>query len=264
MDRSLSLLRRVLLAAATMLVGCGGLNMSEVNKNAPKGTGFMVKNVRVDDDTHNYGLFVPHDYTPTRRYPVIVFLHGVLQAGSNGTTNMGEGIGPTIAKHPEAYPFIVVFPQSSGDWTGDKRDHIAMACLDAVQRDYSTDPSRVILTGLSNGGYGVWHIGAMHPERFAALVPVAGQPDYEDVSKLTHIPIWCIHNSGDFLIFPGGSREMCKRIKEAGGNVKYTERQSFGHGDWDAIYSDKELVDWMLAQRGSGVGAPPINATVTK
>ena len=243
-----------LISLLTLLTGCGGLNMSSVNAKAPKGTGFMVKTITVNDETRKYGLFVPHDYSPSKHYPVIVFLHGVLQAGSDGTTNMGEGIGPTIAKTPEKYPFIVVFPQSSGDWTGDARDRLAIATLDAIQKDYSTDPDRVILTGLSNGGYGVWHIAAMHPDRFSAIVPVAGQPSYDDCPKLTHIPIWCIHNSGDFLIFPGGSREMCKRIKEAGGNVKYTERQSFGHGGWDEIYGDPELLNWMLAQHRGATG----------
>src|SRR5438067_1055263 len=214
-------MKSILCVPALLLMGCGGLNMSSANARAPKGTGFMVKNIAANGETRKYGVFVPHDYSPQKRWPVIVFLHGVLQAGSDGTTNMGEGIGPTIAKSPEHYPFIVVFPQSSGDWTGDARDRLAIACLDAVQHDYSTDPDRVVLTGLSNGGYGVWHIAADHPERFAALVPVAGQPSYDDCPKLTHIPIWCVHNSGDFIIFASGSREMCKRIKEAGGTVKY-------------------------------------------
>ena len=242
----------VLFVAA--LAGCGHLNMDSANAHAPKGTGFMVKQANIDGESHNYGLFIPHKYNPQQKWPVIVFLHGVLEAGSNGTSNMGQGIGPVIGENPEKYPFIVVFPQSSGDWTGPAREKLALAVLDDVQRHYSLDPSRVILTGLSNGGYGVWHIGAMHPERFAALVPVAGYSDYDDVPKLTSMPIRCFHNSGDFLVSAGGSREMCSRINAAGGHAQYTQLDAVGHECWVEVYGNQELLDWMLAQRRARKG----------
>jgi predicted peptidase len=229
--------------------GCGHLDMDSANSRAPKGTGFMVKQLTFDGQTRNYGLFVPHDYSTAKPAPVIVFLHGVLQAGSDGVKNMGQGIGPVIAMQPEKYPFIVVFPQSGGDWKGADREKLALAVLDEVQKTYSTDNKRVILTGLSNGGYGVWHIGADHPERFTALVPVAGFSDYDDVPKLTALPIWCFHNSGDFLVPSGGSREMCVRINAAGGHAKYTQLDAVGHDCWVQVYGNPELLTWMMAQK---------------
>jgi predicted peptidase len=178
-----------------------------------------------------------------------MFLHGVLQAGSDGKTEMGQGLGPNIAKQASTYPFIAIFPQSGGDWTGDERDRLAMAVLDDVERQYSVDKDRIILTGLSNGGYGVWHIGADHVDRFAALVPVSGKSDVDSVPKLTHIPIWVFHNSGDFLIMSSNSREMVAKLKEAGANVKYTQFDAIGHECWDQVYGDPKVLDWMLAQR---------------
>src|SRR5438477_4578489 len=91
---------------ACILGGCGHLDMHEANLRAPKGTGFMVKELKLDGETRKYGLFVPHDYSPGKPTPVIVFLHGVLQAGSDGVSNMGQGIGPVIAMPPGKYPFI--------------------------------------------------------------------------------------------------------------------------------------------------------------
>src|SRR5437588_747053 len=102
-----------LIGIVALLSGCGHIDMNSANSRAPKGTGFMVKEVNVDGENHKYGLFVPHDYSPAKPAPVVVFLHGVLQAGSDGVSNMGQGIGPVIAMHPEKYPFIVAFPQSS-------------------------------------------------------------------------------------------------------------------------------------------------------
>ena len=231
------------------MAGCGHLDMDGANSRAPKGTGFMVKELSVDGETRKYGLFVPHDYSAGKPTPVIMFLHGVLQAGSDGVKNMGQGIGPVIAMQPEKYPFIVAFPQSTGDWKGPAHEKLALAVLDEVEKNYSVDSRRVILTGLSNGGYGVWHIAADHPERFSALVPVAGHSDFDDVPKLTGLPIWCFHNSGDFLVPSSGSREMCVRINAAGGHAKYTQLDAVGHDCWVPVYGNSELLSWMLEQR---------------
>jgi predicted peptidase len=242
------------LLLALALTGCGHLDMDAANAAAPKGTGFMIKQITVDGSTRNYGLFVPHNYKPGTPTPAIVFLHGVLQAGSDGRSQMSQGLGPNIARNPEHFPCFAIFPQSGGDWTGDARDRLAIAVLDEVCKHYTIDPDRISLTGLSNGGYGTWHIGGNHPERFSALVPVSGASDYDAVSKLAaaHMPIWCFHNSGDFLILSSNTRAMNERLTAAGANVKYTEFDAMGHECWDQVYGDDSVIQWMLTQRRSG------------
>jgi predicted peptidase len=248
------------------LGGCGGLSMEQANLHAAPNTGFMVKSVRFDGEERKYGLFVPHAYSAQTRWPVIVFLHGSMQEGNNGKSCMDVGLGPAVAKRAETFPFIVVFPQSPGDhWISEDRVRLIMACLGDVQRHYSTDPGRVVLTGLSDGGYGTWSVGAKYPERFSALVPMGSYTDFPDVPRLTSIPIWCFHNTGDFLVKASGTREMCRRIKEAGGRVKLTEYDAFGHDCWDRAYDEGDLFKWMLAQRreGSGVVLSPAAAAGT-
>jgi predicted peptidase len=239
-----------------MLNGCGHLDMDAANSAAPKGTGFSVRQITVDGATHNYGLFVPHGYKAGTPTPAIVFLHGVLQAGGDGRAEMGQGLGPNIARRPEKFPCIAIFPQSGGDWTGEARDRLAMAVVDDVCQHYSVDPDHICLTGLSNGGYGTWHIGGNHVDRFAALVPVSGGSDYDAVPKLAaaRVPIWCFHNSGDFLIMASNTRGMNERLKAAGANVKYTEFSAMGHECWDQVYGDEQVIQWMLAQRRGGGG----------
>jgi poly(3-hydroxybutyrate) depolymerase len=50
----------------------------------------------------------------------------------------------------------------------------ALEALAFVQREYSTDPDRVYLTGHSMGGHGTWQLGVLYPEKFAAVAPSAG------------------------------------------------------------------------------------------
>jgi predicted peptidase len=240
-------------------IGGGGCNASSsvlsATREFPGGTGFQFHQVVVDGRSRTYAIFVPRDYTPQQKYPAIAFLHGVLEAGEGATKNLGVGIGPHIRDHAATWPFITIFPQSSGDWQGPERDRLCIAALDDACRRYAIDPDRIILTGLSNGGQGTWLIGAAHKDRFAALVPIAGHAAYEVCGKLTGIPIWCFHNSVDPFVSSGGSAEMCKRINEAGGNAKFTQFSGFGHNCWDDVYSDPQVIQWMLAQRRNAMAS---------
>jgi predicted peptidase len=229
--------------------GCNADPMRRVNAVAPANTGFVTRSVVVDGQPRNYSVFIPFSYSPDQHWPTIVFLHGIGEAGMDGRANLNIGLGPAIAEQPSAFPFIAIFPQSDGDWKGPDRERIVVACLDDCVNDLDIDPDRVILTGLSTGGYGTWHIGALHADRFAALVPLCGYKSLEDVPKLTRIPIWAFHNSGDPFMWSSASREMVERINKAGGRAKYTQYGAVGHDCWTRAYRDRELWDWMLEQR---------------
>jgi len=243
-----------LVALVALVAGCSARHVDFRNEGAPAGTGFLTKSFDFEGDRQNYTVFIPRDYTPTRPpYPVIMFLHGVLEGGSDGRKCVTVGLGPEVQKRRDTFPFIVVFPQSSSDWLGDKHARLAMATLDRVLQDYpNADPDRVILTGLSNGGDGTWAIGARHPDRFAALVPMCSGPDLDDAPRLTTIPIWAFHNSVDPFRSAGKVKEMCEKIKSLGGNVKHTQYGDIGHDCWTRAYGEGEVFTWMLAQRRAG------------
>lgn len=234
------------------LTGCTHIDLDEVNASARPGTGFLVKTVHFDGESRRFGVFIPHEYTAAKRWPVMVFLHGSEQYGDSGVNAMDEGAGPLIWKRPQGFPFITVFPQSRAKWKTDAEIRLVIACLDQIQREYSTDADRVILSGLSDGGLGTWLVGARYPDRFAALVPLCAYSAFEVVPKLTKIPIWAFHNSGDFMVSPSNAREMCRRIKEAGGNVRFTEFTSIGHNCWAEAFDKSTVMEWMLAQRRAG------------
>lgn len=248
---------------AILVVVSAGCNYTGTVKKSTAdfapGTGFILdKTVTVDGKTYACPVFVPASYKPGQKFPAIIFLHGVLEKGNDGK-NVGKGLGPIIAKQPRTWPFVTIFPQSPGDWQGEDKARLVMAALDMGVREHGVDPDRVILTGLSNGGQGTWLVGAAHRDRFAALVPMGGHKAYEVVPQLTTIPIWCFHNDMDMLVGSGQSKEMCKRINEAGGNAKLTTYGGL-HGDmnhnvWDQAYSEPELVPWMLGQRRNGVAS---------
>lgn len=246
-------MKAFVIMALMMLAGLAGCNSGGSvfgsTEGFPAGTGFQSFTVKSDGEDYTYTVFVPKGYSATKKYPTIVFLHGMLEAGSGGIKNLGVGIGPHIQENAETWPFITIFPQSGNDWQGEERSHLCMAALDDTARRYNVDPDRVILTGLSNGGQGVWLIGAAYKNRFAGLVPIAGHAAYDVTGNLKDISIWCFHNTVDPFVPSGGSEEMCERINKAGGHATFTKFSGFGHNCWDDVYSDPKVIQWMLEQR---------------
>ncbi len=108
-------------------------------------------------------------------------------------------------------------------------------------------------TGLSLGGFGAWSIGAAHPGRFAALVPVCGGGTATTAGKLKDIPIWAFHGEADTVVPAERSRQMVEAVRAAGNrNVKYTEYPAVGHNSWDKAFGDPEFATWLLAQKRGG------------
>lgn len=240
-------------SAAILLLGVSGCfhaNPNDSLTNMPANTGFILRQSHGEAGTHNYSVFLPRDYTPSKKYPAIVFLHGIGESGSDGKACTSVGLGPVIAKRDGNFPFIVIFPQTGWDWTSDASDKIMLDALHDAQANYSIDADRIILTGMSSGGKGTWVLGARHRDVFAALVPMAGYSDTADVPLLKDMPVWALHNSGDFIVPVGGSREMVKELKDEGNiNVHYQEFDQVGHDCWDKAYDSGELMTWMLGQR---------------
>jgi predicted peptidase len=230
------------------VVGCSGNPATSINKSAPQGSGMMLRTATINGKEVKYSVFVPYTYKPENKYPTIVFCQGLMEGGSDGVKPTTVGIGPRIAQDPANWPFITIFPQSGGDW--DESDAAkAVAVLDDAAKHYNVDQDRVIATGISNGGHGTWLLGALYPNRFAGIVPVAGHKAYDYVPKLTKMPVWAFHNSGDPFVMSGGAKEMVKRINDAGGSAKYTQYSALGHDAWTRAYADPELMKWMLSQR---------------
>lgn len=248
---------RVLLVAFwaySILAGCGGTDPAKkINSTMPPNTGFSVRSIQNESGTHRYSVFIPRDYNPSKKYPTIVFLHGIGEAGNDGKKCTTVGIGPALAKRNGNFPFIVLFPQTGWDWTSEKSGELVIDVLKDAEKHYSIDPTRVSLTGLSSGGKGTWTLGARYVDVWAALVPMGSYADYDAVPILVEarMPIWALHNSGDFFVSPGGTRGMYKKLKEEGANIRYTEYDQGGHNCWDKAYDEGELFAWLQQQRNT-------------
>ena len=242
----------LLVSAVLLLTNCASLRQADATTDTP---GEMVSfHTQAEDGEQPATIYVPANYHDDRQWPLIVFLHGMGERGADGIAQTEVGIGPAIIEHPERFPALVLMPQCSADyvWTSP----IGMAHIDnaiaQVRERYNVDEERIYLTGLSMGGYGAFNYGALHPELFAAVVPICGGGNPErHAAPLATIPMWVFHGGADTVVVPERSRQMVEAIRDAGGNIQYTEYPGVGHNAWDVTYGDAKVIEWMLAQRKS-------------
>lgn len=246
------MLRRSFLLLAGLALLSGG---AVAGAQSPVVTGFLNKSIDHAGKPRQYVVYVPRDYSPEKKWPVILFLHGAGERGDDGLKQTQVGIGFALRFYSERYPAVVVMPQCpTGErWSGASAEH-ALKALDKTMAEYNGDPDRVYLTGLSMGGFGSWVIASEHPTRFAAVAPICGRGDPKAMAeKLKDVPIWVFHGDADQAVPVAGSREMVEAIKAAGGTkVKYTEYPGVGHNSWDPAYQDKAFAEWLFAQKRGG------------
>ncbi|MFN0135259.1 MAG: alpha/beta hydrolase-fold protein [Phycisphaerae bacterium] len=222
--------------------------------------GFLFKTVDLDGEAFNYSIYVPPEYSPSKAWPVILFLHGSGERGGDGMLQTEVGIATAIRRVRARCPAIVVMPQCrAGErWFG-KMNHMALKCLEATSREYNLDPARVYLTGLSLGGEGAWLIASDFPREFAAVAVVCGfvgspqqPPTPQTVAtiagKLNATPVWIYHGSADKAVNVEHARRFAEAIKAAGGNVGFTEFPNLEHNVWDRVYASAEFWNWLLSQ----------------
>jgi predicted peptidase len=204
-----------------------------------------------DGKEAKYVIFVPAGYSPGTPAPTILFLHGSGETGTDGKKQARVGLGKYVRAHESTFPFLVVFPQSQKrTWGADSEDgKRALAILAEVQKEFTTDPKRTYLTGLSMGGFGTWSLATKYPDKWAAIVPICGGGSPKNADKIKDIPCWCFHGADDPTVKVEKSREMIEALKAAGGNPKYTEFPGVKHESWDKAYATDGLFTWLLEQK---------------
>ena len=204
----------------------------------------------------HYLLYLPGDYGKdiTRRWPLILYLHGSGERGTDLNLLKTEPLPKTLEQQKD-FPFIVISPQLVNDgmeWSPMIRPLDEL--LNLIQHQYAVDQKRIYLTGVSMGGFGTWEFALRYPGRFAAIVPIAGGYIYQsnvvpaNICNLKELPIWVFHGGLDDLVLPIQSEILINALKECNGDIRFTIFSELGHNVWTRAYADPELYKWLLLQ----------------
>jgi len=207
-----------------------------------------------------YRVLLPHDYSPERKYPLVVFLHGSGERGSDNVAQITKGVGAFNTRHVRGrFPCIVVAPQAPaggsfggawypGMWT---TQDAVVALVKELSSRRTVDAKCMYLAGLSMGAIGGWEILVRHPRLFAAAMLVCGEPKVGWADSLDGVPLWAFHGSRDDVVPVEPARALCGELARRGSPVKWTEYAGVGHASWDRAFGEAQVYDWLFEQRRS-------------
>lgn len=255
---------------------CGAAGLKEFRRTPLQETGFLNRRIQVGGVSYRYQVYVPEDWRRDDRklWPIILYLHGRGERGSEGMWQTQIGLPAAIRDHPERWPFIVVMPQCSQDhyWTDRDMLAAAMATLDQETSEFHGDPSRTYLSGLSMGGYGAWELARIHSTRWAAIAIAAGgifwsyAPERwaqasalpaEYAQAVGRTPVWLFHGAEDNVVAPRQDELLYTALKAAGGHVRLWVYLGLKHDCWTRAYNEPELPRWLLLHSREARGAAP-------
>lgn len=197
----------------------------------------------------DYGIFIPADYNPSLKYPVIMYLHGY---GNNYSVYLNwynEGV-------QNSYPCFVYTPKtppSWGDWSGwwDQLTEpmtAAIHVLDSLIQIYSIDTNRIYVYGISMGGEGTFDLLDKFPHKFAAAMSVCGGGQSFWAQNISNTPFWMFHGSADNINPPEITERVYEALVDLGATqMRYTNYPGYGHEIWYRAESEPAWNDWMFS-----------------
>ncbi|MEN6406581.1 MAG: PHB depolymerase family esterase [Thermoguttaceae bacterium] len=219
-----------------------------------------------------YRLVVPDSLKPERRYPLLVWLHGVGENGSDNRRNLRHIniIADSLAGHLDFFILAVQCPPDNPTWyrsrggkdnNANQEDMITVtaAILQKTMHDCPVDHDRVYLAGVSSGGSGCWEMAMRYPKWFAAVVPLAsGGGDISRAANVRNLPIWAFHNVNDSGSPFESVQQTVDAIVACGGNAHLSLLAAPGHDCWTTAIEQYPIISWMLEQRrGALCWIPP-------
>ncbi|MFL0267456.1 prolyl oligopeptidase family serine peptidase [Candidatus Clostridium radicumherbarum] len=200
----------------------------------------------------NYLLYTPKDYNEDVKFPLVMFLHGSGERGDNLELLKLHGI-PKLISQGKDFPFIAISPQCPSSVCLTELTEDLNLLIEDIISNYSVDPEKIYLTGISMGGFAAWKLACKHPEKFAAILPICGGPWNacydEEISNLKDIAVWAFHGAKDEVVPIEGTKAIIDNLRAIGNNAKFTVYPDLGHDSWSLTYENPEVYSWLLNQK---------------
>src|ERR1700743_2624716 len=159
-------------------------------------------------DTLAYRMLFP-DANRLRKYPLVIFLHGSGERGSDNDAQLKWGVmNFATDQNMMEHPAIVIAPQCPDrlNWANlvpdkDKKGmmlsnepskpmRLLIGLIRQLAAKMPVDTNRIYITGLSMGGYGTFDALERYPNLFAAAVPGWGAGEPSRAAPIPHVAMW--------------------------------------------------------------------------
>ncbi|KAA6322141.1 Endo-1 4-beta-xylanase/feruloyl esterase [termite gut metagenome] len=225
--------------------------------------------VSLSGDTLRYRLLSPELKNESKQYPVIIFLHGSGERGTDNEKQLTHGgqmfLNPV---NREQYPAFVISPQCSIKeyWGYSSRpvslipDNMAIEeatpltkslkeLLDTFLAMPQVDKTRIYIMGLSMGGMGTFDMVCRYPELFAAAIPICGSVNPKRLVNAKGVSFRIFHGDADKTVPVEGSRTTYKTLKAHGIQAEYIEFPGYEHNSWTSAFNYPDFMEWLFSQK---------------
>jgi phospholipase/carboxylesterase len=182
-----------------------------------------------------FSLYVPEYYSPDRPWPLVMALHG---GSGNGRNFLWSWL-----RDARSFGAILIAPTATGPapdkstWAlmGEDTDTPnLMRILDSVRARWNVDPTKMLMTGMSDGGTFCYVSGLDAASPFTHLAPVSAtfhplMADMADAGRLRGLPIHITHGRLDWMFPVQVARQTQQALSAAGANVTYRELDDLSH-----------------------------------
>ncbi len=254
-----------------LVILCGIILAPMVTAADQPKAGKMIKVSPGKDDRIPYWLYLPKDYGDNKdKLPVVVFLHGMGERGSDLDRVLAHG-PPKLISKGKHFPFIMIAPQCPNDgrkgaknaksfwWHPEGPIGKVKNIVDFEKKRLGRiDDDRVYITGLSMGGFGTYNIVSRHPGYFAAAAPICGHgnrvKDKKAMKKaFVDLAVWAFHGDRDNVVRLSEQQQTIDMLALAGATIKFTIYKGVGHDSWTRTYENPDFYKWLLAQKRGAI-----------
>lgn len=240
--------------------------------NAQDKTLFSKEQFIKGGDTLQYRMLLPENFDEKKQYPVLFFLHGAGERGSNNEAQLIHGsklfLNPENRKN---FPAIIIFPQCPQDdyWANvlinedkklerfsfqkggkpGKAMELLVALVAKIKSERFSDNDRFYVGGLSMGAMGTYEILRRKPNVFASAFAICGGDHVENVKKYKHVPLWIFHGAKDSVVPIQKSEIVVNELKRLNSDVKFRVYPDANHNSWDPAFAEPDFLSWIFSYR---------------
>ena len=220
-----------------------------------------------------YRILYPVNYDKTKKYPLLLLLHGAGERGKDNEKQLAWGSKLFITEeNRKKFPAIVVFPQCPEEsfWAVMKTDQTkqppartfdysvepnwplaaANELVKKISNEEGVDKKQIFISGLSMGGMGTFESVYRYPDMYAAALPICGGGDVNHYDKrIAKVPFWIFHGAVDAVVNPQLSRDMVEKLKSLKAEVRYSEYPGVNHDSWKNAFAEPDYLSWMLSHK---------------
>ncbi|PQB07653.1 phospholipase [Polaribacter filamentus] len=230
------------------------------------------KSLVYKNDTLQYRILLPENFTEDKQYPLVLVLHGAGERGNNNSSQLVHGSNLFASdENREQFPAIVIFPQCpKGDYWANatidrstkpiklkfsleskptKSLELVMNLLQTYLQKPFVKKEQIYVGGLSMGGLGTFEILYRQPNTFAAAFAICGAGNPEGAKEYAkNTNLWVFHGANDDVINPQESINMVSGILKYGGKPNFSLYANDNHNSWDSAFAEPALLPWLFSK----------------